>query len=256
MYTTIETVRTMSGLDDELNITDPNIKSKILRANAMVDSAIGCIYELPISYRYQNTLTFAWAWTWSDTMAIVINGTTYNVAIESWDTPDDVADKFRIAAMNSTDFKVDNLGLWEEVLIISLTDSSDTTTAYAEVNITSAPTTEWITATIWSRIQRYPQTLDQATAEIATALLFIDIYWIESQDTGKDGETRMDRVNELLRKLQGTDESWQNMKIFDDVTNVEISTSSVLHAESYPNDTSDTDTTDPTSPKAFINKVF
>ena len=256
MYTTIDTVRTMSWLGDEVNITDPNIKDKILRACSMVDSAIWCIYTLPINFRYQNTLTFAWAGTWSWTMTITVNWVDYPISIVSWDTPDTVADKFRVAAINSTDFKVDNLWLWEEVLIISLTNSEDITTAFSEVDITAAPDTEWITTTIWSRIQRYPQTLDQATAEIATALLFIDIYWVEAQDSWKDGENRMDRVNELLRKLQWTDESWQNMKIFDDITRIEITTSSVLHAESHPNDTSDVDVTDPTSPKSFINKVF
>jgi len=256
MYTNIDIVRTMSWLDDEVNITDPNIKDKIARACSMVDSAIWCIYTLPISYRYKNILTFAWAGTWSWTMTITVNWVDYPISIVSWDTPDSAADKFRVAAINSTDFKVDNLGLWEEVTIVSLTNSVDVTTAYDEVNITAAPDTEGITATIWTRTQRYPQTLDQAAAEIATALLFIDIYWIESQDTWKDGETRMDRVNELLRKLQGTDESGQNMKIFDDITYEEITTSDVLHAESYPNDTSDTSTTDPTSPKMFINKEF
>jgi len=254
MYTTIETVRTMSWLDDDINITDPNIKSKILRACSMVDSAIGCIYTLPIKYRYQNIITFSWTTTWSWTMAIVINWNTYNVTITSWDSLDTIADIFR--ALTPTDFVFDWLWLWEEVTIISESDSENDTTAFAEVNITSAPVTVWITATIWSRITRYPQTLDQVAAEIATALLFIDIYWIEAQDSWKDGENRMDRVNELLMKLQWVDESWQVIKIFDDVTKVEISTSSLANADSYPNDTSDVDTLDPTSPKAFINKVF
>ncbi len=254
MYTTIKTVRTMSWLDDEVNITDPNVKSKILRACSLVDSAIWCIYLLPIKYRYQNTITFSWATTWSWTMAILINWTTYNVTITSWDDLDTIADTFR--SLTPTDFVFDGLWLWEEVTIVSESDSENDTTAFAEVNITSAPVTVWITATIWSRIRRYPQTLDQVVAEIATALLFIDTYWVESQDTWKDGENRMDRVNELLRKLQWVDESWQVIKIFDDVTKVEISTSSLANADSYPNDTSDVDTSDPTSPKAFINKVF
>ena len=48
--------------------------------------------------------------------------------------------------------------------------------------------------------------MDEVTAQVATALLLIDVYGIESQDTGKDGENRMDIVNATLRKLQGTDE--------------------------------------------------
>ena len=256
MYTTIETVRTMSWLDDEINITDPDIKDKILKSCSMIDSAIWCIYNLPIKYRYQNTLTFSWEATWSWTMSVVINWTTYDVDIVSWDTLDQIADKFRIVTIKSEDFIFDWLWLWEEVTIISLSDSENDTTAFSEVNITSAPVTVWVTATIWGRKQRYPQILDQVAAEIAAALLFIDIYWVEAQDSWKDGENRMDRVNELLRKLQWVDESWQNMKIFDDVKKIEITTSTVSQPESYPNNTSDVDTTDPTSPKAFINKVF
>lgn len=256
MYTTIKTVRDMSGFDDEVNIIDSLVKSKILRASSMINSAIWNIYTLPIKFRYENTITFSWSTTWSWIIAVVINWTTYNVSIVNWDSLDTIADTFRITVWSSTDFVIDWLWLWEEVTIISQSNSINDSTAFSEVNITSAPTTVWIVATIWARIRRYPQVLDQATAEIATALLFIDQYGIESQDTGKEGETRMDVVNALLRKFQWTDDSWQIMKIFDDVTELEISESPDWQPESFPNDTSDVDKNDPTSPKIFINKVF
>lgn len=257
MYTNINEVRTMSWLDDEVNISDPLIKNKIIIASGMVDSAIGNIYTLPIPYRHNNTLTFGWLWTWSGTMAIIINGTTYNISILNWDTPDIAADKFRLVAIDSNDFIIDWLGLWEEVTIISKTNSdTDTATAFAEVNITSAPDTEWISAVIWIRSIIYPPTLREITTEIATALLFIDIYWIEWQDTWKDGETRMDRVNAILEKLQWVSETWFRIHIFDEVTNVELNLSATGQSDSHPNDTSDIDPDDPTSPKAFMNKIF
>lgn len=53
------------------------------------------------------------------------------------------------------------------------------------MNITSAPDT-FVTTTIGTREKRYPVVLEQITAEIATALLFIDEYGVEAQDTGKD----------------------------------------------------------------------
>lgn len=60
------------------------------------------------------------------------------------------------------------------------------------------------------------------TTQIATALLFIDIYGVESQDTGKDGAARMAAVNEDLQKLQGVHESGQRIILFDEVTNEEL----------------------------------
>lgn len=80
MYTTIERIRTLSGFDDSSNITDENIKSKIIIASGMVDSAIGYLYSLPLSYRYQNTLTFSGTAT-TGTMNITINGTDYPLSV-------------------------------------------------------------------------------------------------------------------------------------------------------------------------------
>ena len=74
-------MRTLSGFDDTTNITNENIKSKILIAGGYIDSAIGYIYTLPVKYHYDNTLLFAGTATSGGTLAIVINGTTYNVTI-------------------------------------------------------------------------------------------------------------------------------------------------------------------------------
>lgn len=51
-------------------------------------------------------------------------------------------------------------------------------------------------------MKRYTPVIEQITAEIATALLFIDIYGVESEDTGKDGYSRMEVVDAKLQKLQ------------------------------------------------------
>lgn len=66
----------------------------------------------------------------------------------------------------------------------------------------------------------------------------------------------MEVVNATLQKLQGVHESGQGIKLFDEITYMELSASSGNDATSYPNDTSDTDPSDPTSPKAFMNKIF
>ncbi len=256
MYTNITRVRTLSGFDNTTNITDENIKSKIIIASWMIDSAIWYVYSLPLAYRYNNTLQFIWSATSWWTLDIVINWVTYNITVVNWDTSSILADKLRTACENSTDFATDELWCWSTVLIISRTTSIDKSTAYSEVNITSAPDSFWVTTTIWTRITRYPVVLEQITAEIATALLFIDEYGMEAQDTGKDWPTRMDRINETLQKLQWIHESWQSIKLFDEITYTEIWAATQIQAESYPNNTSDTDLTDPTAPKIFINKVF
>ncbi len=72
-----------------------------------------------------------------------------------------VADKFRTAAMGSADFVTDSYGMGATVSILSKTTSLTLATAYAEVNITSAPTTEGIGANIGERVSKYPNILDQ-----------------------------------------------------------------------------------------------
>ena len=247
MFTTIDRVRTLSGFDDEEQITNENIKSKIIIASGMIDSAIWYVYTLPISYRYQNTLTFSWTAS-TGSLVIAINGVNYTVAVTIWETPSQISDNFRVAFDNSSDFITDDLGSGATVLLISQSQLSD---GYAEVNITSAPDT-YITTTIGTREKRYPVVLEQYTAEIATALIMIDEYGVEAQDTGKDGPTRMDRINETLQKIQGVHESGQSIRLFDD----EISGSTSGATVSYPNDTSETDPSDSTSPKVWMNKVF
>lgn len=123
---------------------DDKIAGKIRIASGMIDSAIGYNYTLPLPYHYGNTIIFSGDSTGSGTMAVVINGTTFNISIVATDNASSIADKFRIAAASADDFIVDDLGSGPEVLIISSTDSATTASAavaYAEVNITSVPDT-------------------------------------------------------------------------------------------------------------------
>lgn len=257
MYTSISRVRTLTGFDDTTNISDDDIKSKIQIASGMVDSAAWYVYTLPFAYRYQNNITFTGRGeAWGGTIDIIVNGTTYTLTIAENDTPEIMADKFRIEAALSTDFKVDALGMGATVKIVSKTNSDTLATAYAEVNITDYDTSAWIGAEVSWRTTRYPVVLEQITAQIATALLFIDQYGIESQDTWKDGQTRMDVVDAILQKLQGVHESGQRISFFDEVTFQELTVSPKWETTSYPNDTSDVDPVDPTSPVAYKNKKF
>ncbi len=114
-------------------------------------------------------------------MAVVINGTTYDVAISSGDNANTVADTFRIAAENSADFVTDSLGSGSTVNLISVSTSVASSTAYAQVNITATPTTDGIKGLYFSRNKRFPIVIEQICAEIATSLLFIDEYGVEGQ---------------------------------------------------------------------------
>jgi len=254
MYTTIERVRTLSWFDDKTNITDEIIKNKILIASWYINSSIGYVYSLPIAFHYDNYILFSWTATSSWTLTITINWVDYDITITSWDTSNIIADNFRIVCDNSDDFIIDDLWFWTKVLLIS--KSNVKATAYNQVNITIASDEFGVKTKIWVRKKRFPVILEQITAEISTSLLFIDVYWVESQDTWKDGQTRMDIINETLQKLQWVHDSGQSIKIFDEVDNIELSKWTQMTSESYPNDTSDVDTTDPTSPKIFMNKIF
>lgn len=142
MYTTIKHVRSMSGFDDTTHITDERIVRQIKIATSMINSAIGYNYTLPLPYHFSCAIEFQGLATGSGTMAIVINGVTYNVAVVASDNTTTIADKFRIAVADSAHFVADEIGSGATVTIVSKTDSASVATAYAEVNVTAAPATE------------------------------------------------------------------------------------------------------------------
>ena len=139
-FTSVTRVREVSGFDDSTNITDAVIRGKISIASGMVASSVGQRYDLPVPYHFSNTLTFGGAGTGTGTMAVVVNGVTYNLSITNGLTASQAADLFRRAAEDSVDFITDDEGMGAEVRIIGIADSSDTDAAYADVNITTAPT--------------------------------------------------------------------------------------------------------------------
>ena len=234
------------------------MRGKIDIAEGMVESAVAQRYALPLPYHRYNTLTFASTGTGVGTMSVVINGTTYDLAITDSLSAADAADLFRTAAVDSDDFIVGSAGTnLAEVIIISNTDSGTLSTANDEVNITAAPDTNGITAAIGTRADRYPRIIEQITAELATALLLMDNYGVEAQDTPKDGEKRMLSAEVLLQRIQGVDEeSGLTICIFDEVTKVEITGGSSDIPAFSPNDTTKVDDDDPTAAKVGINDVW
>ena len=256
-YTNVSKVREISGFDDTTLVSDVIVKGKISSAEGMFDSAVASIYTLPFAYHQQNTLTFSGTGDGSGTMGIVVNDETYSITISLDLSASEAADLFRIAAIDSSDFKiVDSVGDGEQVLIVSKTDSSSLATSLAEVNITSAPTTAGISGAIGTRSSRYAPMMDQITAEIAASLLLLDNYGLEAQDTPKDGAARMERINETLQKIQQVHKSGQVIKLFDEITKEELTISTSASVNFLPNTSTNSDVDDPTSAKMGINDEF
>lgn len=264
MYTTITTVREFSGFDDSTKISATTIRGKIAMADAKIDGAIGYRYNLPLAYHRQNTITFSGTGTGSGALTATINGSTYAISISNTLTASAAADLMRVAMVNSTDFTT--LGYISEetsgdavLTIISRTDSSVLVTASAEVNITDAGgTVQGITATAGTVQDRYTPLISQISAEIASALLLMDNYGIEAQDTPKDGVAKMDRLDEILSQLQGTSDKI-TLKLYDEVDHTELTQSSSGLPSYKPTvATSDDDYTgdDPTQPNVTIKEKF
>lgn len=257
MYTTIPQVRELSGLDDTANVPPSVVSGKIQIAGSMLDSSVAERYQLPLSFHKQNSITFTGAGTGSDTMTITINAVNYDIAITTGLTPEQAADLFRLAAETSVDFITDNVSGSPTVIIISKAANDDLPMANAQVTIGSAGgTVQGITGTGATITPRYTPIVEQIVAEIAASLLLMDNYGIEAEDTPKDGEARMDRINDLLQKLQGVHDSGQIIRLFDEVTNDELVSSSISLPSFFPDNASAADASDPTGPKVGINQVF
>jgi phage tail sheath gpL-like len=257
MMTTEAKVRELSGFDDTTNITSATVLGKISIAESMVNSAVGRRYALPIAFHRSNTLTFDGTGSGSGTMTIVVNGTNYDITISSGLTAARAAELFRLAAVNSSDFVVRLNGA--EATIISKTATDGTTdigTADDEVNITAAPTTSGISATIGTRGDRYTPVLHEMASEIAAALLLKDNYGPEAEDTPKDGEARLAAIRDQLSYIQAINENELQLDLYDEVTGLPFESGTQDSPEFHPDDTSFSDSDNPTAPKIGINQIF
>lgn len=252
--TSVARVREVSGFDNTTNITDAMILGKIIIAQSKVISAVGRRYALPLKYRRMNTLVFSGTGSGSGTLAITINGVVYNVAVTLGLTAASAAELFRVAAQNSIHFV--NVASAVTTTIVSQSTSDDLTTADAEVNITSAPTAAGISVAIGIRSDRYPPILEQLVADIASALLLMDNYGAEAQDTPKDGDKKMSIAETLLKQIQGTDKDGLTIDVVDEFTNAELLVAEPDAPLFAPNDTTNVDEENPTDSLLGINDIW
>ena len=122
MYGTITLTREISGFDNSTKVPDSIVSGKLAIADSMIDGALAYRYILPLTYHRQNTITFSGTGSGSGTMAVVVNGTTYNLTIALSQTAAATADLLRAAT--STDFITDRIGSGATVTLISRTSSA------------------------------------------------------------------------------------------------------------------------------------
>jgi len=248
MYTTVAKVRAVSGFVGNSNVADSFISSLILRAESYIKSFISDAYALPIGKYYTQTIVFTGTGSGSSTMTITIDGANYLVVMASSLTAAQAADRFRTAADASGSFVTDGLGSGTTVNIYSQSAGDS-----AEVTLTSTDpqTVSGITATGGTVTEIAPPLLEMLATEIAAANILMVDYGPESQDTTKDGQSRLDLWTKVLEALRDKKE-----KLFD-FAGVELPTSTSKTLDFYPTATSDDpEATDSTANKFTMNKKF
>lgn len=251
MYSSVALVRELSGLQNTTKISNTRIVGKITVADSMIDGALAHRYTLPIPSHRSTTLTFSGTGSGAGTIIITINEVSYTLNITLALTASDLADSFRTAVKESEDFITDSIGSGAVVTLISYDTSF--TEANAQVNITLAEDGSGITTTIGTRTDRFPPSLSYLSADIATALLLQEEYGVEAEGTSRDGDVRMKAVLEQIKMLQGSKEP--NMRIFDEVTKLELTQDTKDNIRFYPTTASRTNA-DNTASKVTINKQF
>lgn len=244
-FTTVSKVREVSGFTGSTNVTDAFISRLITRADSMVNAHVGDVYSLPVGKYYSQTIVFSGTGSGTATMTITINGTNYTVAVVSSQTASQAADLFRASAASSTSFVVDSLGNGATVTFYSkvANDSTDVT-----ITSTDPQTVSGITATGGTVTEIAPPMLEMLSTQIAAAYLLIAEYGAEAQDTDKDGNKLLALWRGVLEDIQAKKE-----KVFD-FAGVELTRSGTKRLTFYPNDTSETDTTNPTASKFTMNQ--
>lgn len=233
LYTTIKKVRGISGFQDSANINDATVKGKIIMATGMVNGALVRKYVLPLPYHRVASIHFSGVGTGPGDIKIIVNGHEYTVIIENGLTALQAAEKFVNEAYMNEDFIMDYYLNEDEsatVDLISISDSATLDQANEQVNVTQVG---GLVAGINSTksilvLDRFPPMVDQITAEIAANMLLSDNYGAEAQDTGKDGEVKMDLITKVLLQIQGKDDTMPDLKIVDEVTMQELPTAHIM----------------------------
>lgn len=256
MYSSVSLVREFSGFDNSSNISDAVVRGKIDMADSMIDGKVSIRYQMPLTYRKENTIAFSGTASEDATMTVTINGTGYDISVSNGDTASEVADAVRSGLSAVTTLHTDAQGAGGTVLLISDEDSSDTTTAAAQVNVSAVDAVAGLTITIGTVLDRYPPLIRQLSAEIAAGLLLMDNYGTEQDGRPTNGAERIMRAEELLNKIEGDIATDRYQRITDEITKAELAINDETEVASYPNLASYNSTSDPTEPRVEITQRF
>lgn len=146
----------------------------------------------------------------------------------------------------------------EEVILVSISDSSDLTTANNQVNITSLPADgDGLTFTkSVLRTNRHIPYIDHLTAELTASMLLFENYGIEVQDTPQDGNARQELLELQLRKLQSVNDNEEALNLFDEVTGVMIPKNNATDMQFFPTQASDSMEENSSAPLFTRNQIF
>lgn len=256
MYSSVAIVREISGFSNTTKISNGMIRRFIALADSMIDGAIAYRYTMPMVHRKEGILTFSGTGSGTGSFVVTINGTAYTMSVTNGMTASQVADLFRAEAEDNEDFYLDFIGDGAEVRIVSKTDTTtNETTPTAEVTVTSAPTAVGISLAS-SVLDYYPGMMRQLSADIATALLYQNQYGKESEDTPTDGYAKMEVLQQILDQIAGIDPEKTPIRILDDYTKIELSTSLNDLPRGLPNASTNGSTDNDTTPFVSINSIF
>ena len=247
-YTSITKVRQISGFVGNSNIGDAFIQDLITRAENYINSYVGDVYTLPLPTFYKNTIVWTGTGDDSGNLDIIINGTTYTVAVTSGMTSAQAADAFRVAAADSDDFII--AGPLGNGTTVTIYTRSQTGTAAQVTTDATTYTTHAITAAVGGIGSQTVGLIETIATEIAGAYLLIEEYGPESQDTDKDGFKKLDLWTEVLERIQSKEE-----KLYDFVGN-ELSKSNTQSLAFFPADGSEDADGNPVENKFSMNKKF
>lgn len=255
-YTTIEKVRQISGFDDTTKITDEYVESKICDAAGIVDSSISTYYQTPVQGHIQNCIEFSGDATEDIQMDITVNSVTYSFDVANGDSSATVANKFRNAASSSVDFVTNPVGSGSKALLVAKDCTGNQSLQMQQVTVDSISSVGGITTNVVGFSTYYPETLNWITAEIAADLILSDNYGVEAQDTPKDGNQRLVNAMNFLKSFQEATETTPYMKIMDNICGTEIPNSTFSDPEYLPNEITNNNQSNPTTPNVGINTQY
>lgn len=251
LYSSIEETLLTAGLENNSDITDALVNSKLLFAKGIIDGVIGDIYQLPLGLFYKNKITFTGTGTSTATMTVTIGGNDFALSVISGLSATQVADLLRNAIIDDTDDSIELDEIQDGAIVRIISHSTGSATPVT-ITSTDPQTVGGITATGGTVEPVAQGVIRQISMEIAAALLLKIAYGDEAEGSDKDGQARFEQALDMLTKIKEGD-----IKLYDN-DGTELTTATTARMGFYPNDTSSDGSgdEDDTSQRFKVNEEF